>query len=671
MAKRRATRNSEAFDLKLSKAERDQLADQLCVEIQDALDARATIIADGGLIDFWDWFYEQGRTAPNQLPFPGAADLTSYIITENVDAMQSQLMRAVYGVTPICFVSGWGESAKKAQYVEAFMDWQARKSGLKEELDKTLFGALIEDCYILEVREQIETRRHVEEFDAAIQTNPEGGAIFDAQGNVQVLTDGEGEPIKAEMNQPAARIKRSYVRTKRLGPRYEPISMKDFVFLPGHARTKHQIWGYAYRFWERIPTIQERADDGIYDKDALKEMGDGSDRETEAVIRVVDSVAPQQGPAVEKELWQLSLKRDLDGDGREEWYLATVSVKHRVLLRLKLDTFVMKVGRPRCVPFVLFPRRNAVYGYSYAGDKLSTLAEEHTALRNMKADRGALATNKPLKVMRGAPWNPDTQPIGVGRTITVNRQDDIQELDIADVPAGIVEQERSIIQAKERVGMLSDATIGVLADEKRTLGENRLVQGGSGTRVSTVIGRLHDALAAVFELTHAIWLETLEADPKGVEAPQRVIDQLSSQKMDLKGGRFTLENLKGEFAFEPYGSIDTANPERQRGDFNNWLTALTNLAKVFPAMQAIFMSPDAAKAILEEGMRVYQVRDREPFLGAFRQLGALPPAMGPGMSPGPEQMPGDPMAGGNPMAMLEAMMGGGQPPEVEGMNGGY
>lgn len=669
MAKRRKSRNSEAFDIKLTPAEREQLTDELCTEIQDALDARATIIAEGGFIDYIDWFYEQGRTAPQERPFPGAADLTSYIITENVDAMQAHLMRAVYGVTPICFVSGWGPSAGRAQYVEAFMDWQARKGDMKEVLDKTIQGALLEDCFILEVREHVETRRHVEEIDAAIKTTPDGGAEFDAQGNVQVLTDADGEPVKAEDGQPAAHIKRSYVRTKRLGPRYEPISMKDFVYLPGHARTKHQVWGYAYRFWDRVPILNEKVEDGIYDKAAVNELGDQSDREMEQIPRVVDTVATQYGASSEKELWQLSLKRDLDEDGLEEWYLITLSLKHRQMLRLKLDTFVMKVGRPRCVPFVLFPRRNAVYGYSYAGDKLSTLAEEHTALRNMKADRGALATNKPLKVVQGAIWNPDTQPIGAGRTIPVRTQQDIEELDIADVPAGIVEQERSIIQAKERVGMLSDAMVGVLAQEKRTLGENRLVQGGSGTRVSTVIGRLHDSLAAVFELTHAIWLETLEADPQGLDAPQSIVSMMQSKGMPLQGGRFTASALRGEFSFEPYGSIETANPERQRADFNNGILALTNLAKVFVGFQRIFANPEAEKAMLEEFLRVYNIRDRDAILGAYQTPLPMPPAMGPGMSPGPEPggmaPPGGPPGGG--LAALMAGMGGAE----GGTNGGY
>jgi len=654
--RRKAGRNADAFDVKLTPHARAQLADELSVEIDDALDARASIIADGGLIDYMDWFYEQGRSSPHDRPFPGAADLTSYIITENVDTMQAQLMTAVYGVKPFCFVEAWGQSVAKAPFVEAFLDWQVRQGTLRGELDKVLQGALLEDCFILEVRERVETRKMVETIDVALELTPEGGAVFGPDGKPKMRIDDAGDPIQAQAGDPAVTVEQTYTKTKRLGPGYEAISMKDFVYLPGHARNAEHVWGYAYRFWDRLPTIQEKADDGLYDRDGVMALGESSDRDLEQMPKTVDTIASQQGPSVEKELFQLSLKRDLDGDGREEWYLVTLSKRHRVLLRLKLDTFVMKVGRPRCVPFVLFPRRNSVYGYSYAMDKLSTLAEEHTALRNMKADRGALATNKPIKVRTGALWNPDTQPFGVGRTIPVRDMGELQEMEIADVPNSIVEQERAILQAKERVGMLADSSIGVLSQDRRTLGENQLVAGGSSVRVRTVVGRLHEAIAAVMVLTHAIWVETLEADPKGLEAPARIVSALKQQGAALKDGRFTAEQIKGDFLFEPYGSVEHANPEKKRADFNNWMLALSSLAQSFVGLQPVMASPSVAKAILEEGLRVHDVRDRQPFLGAFDEAPPMPLAVGPGASPGPQDASGGEVQPGMPPELL-ALLG--------------
>lgn len=635
------------FDVKMTDAERKQLGADLTREIEDAINARSSVIGDGGLIDLADWFYEQGRTNADDLPFPGAADLTSYFITENVDALRSRLAKAIFGVRPFAFVEGWGDAASKAPFVEEFMDWKVRASELRSDLIKTIHGALLEDCYVLEVSEKIETRRITETIDVALELNELGAPVF-ADGKPKLQMDDTGEPIIAKEGEGAATVQRTHTKTRRLGPQYDAISMKDFVFLPGHAKSGAQVWGYAYRVWQRIAELREKVEDGIYDDAAVKMMGDSSDREEAAIPPTVDTVSAQYDDSVEKELFQVSLKRDLDQDGREEWYVATVSLKTRELLRLKLDTFAIKLGRPRCVPFVLFPRRNSVYGYSYAFSKLLTLAEEHTALRNMKADRTALATNKPIMQTQGGIWDADAEPIGVGRIIHVRDFNELKELQVTDVPNSVIESERSLHNAKERVGGLADAAVGVLSSEHRTLGENKLVAGGSAVRVDEVIGHLHAAIAQVLILTHAIWVDTLKADPKGLEAPQSVAQSLATRGSQLQDGRFTASQLEGDFQFEPYGSDETADSDRRRADFNNRFLALSNLAKAFPMLGALMQSPEASKALLEEWCRVYNVRDRQPFLGAFTGAMPMPLGGGPGMGAPPMggPAPGGPVAGG-------------------------
>jgi hypothetical protein len=660
------------FDVTFTDEEKRDLEHAICRDIEDALSARSSVIGTGGLIDLCDWFYEQGRTDPQDRPFPGAADLTSYFITEKVDALRARLMKAIFGVKPFCFVEGWGPDAQKAPAVEEFHDWQARRSGLKAALANTIHGALIEDGYILEVSERVETRRIVEELDVALQLNDAQAPVF-IDGEPQIQSDDAGEPIPAQPAQAAATIKRDYVKTKRLGPQYDAISLKDFVFLPGHAKSQQQVWGYAYRVFLRIPEMQERAKDGIYDADAVTRIGESRDRDSAALPPTVDTVAYQEGPTVENELFQVSLKRDLDGDGREEWYILTVHLPTRTLLRCKLDRLAIKVGRARCVPFMLFPRRNSVYGYSYAADKIMTLAEEHTALRNMKADRGNLATNAPISRLRTAHWDPNAQPIGVGRVIDVNEHSEIKPFLIPDVPQSAVEQTMELIQAVERVSGLADSAVGVLSQETRTLGEQRLVAGGSAVRVDEVMGHLHAAISEVMRLTNAIWAETLKADAKGLDAPQGVVQSLQYRGQKLQDGKFTGDLLEGNFHFEPYGSDATAGPERRKQNLNQGLMTLTNLAKVVTPLQPIFQSVEFAKSVLEQWMQEYGWRDRQALMQAFQQPPAMPvqasPSGGPPMMgpPGAGAPPpgGPPMGGPGPqlpptlLAMLS--QGGGVP----------
>lgn len=674
------TKKPTAFDVKMDAGQRQQLADDLCRDIQDAFNARSLVIADGGYIDLADWFYEQGRSAPNDLPFPGAADLTSYFITENVDALRARLMKAVFGVRPFCFVEGWGPSAKNAPYVEEFTDWQVRSSELRNELAKTIHGALIEDAYILEVSEKVETRKITETLDVALAVHPDlGGPVFepgpDGTPRPKLQMDAQGEPVPAQEGQAKATVERTSTKTKRLGPQYDPISMKDFVFLPGHAKSRKHLWGYAYRFWARVPELEEKADDGVYDADAVKLLGDTSDRDAALVPQPVTDVGHQLGPAVEKELFQLSLKRDLDEDGREEFYIVTLSMRTRTILRLKKDAFAQKLGRGRCVPFVFFPRRDSVYGYSYAFCKLLTLAEEHTAVRNMKADRSALATNAPIMQAQGGIWNADEQPFGVGRIIQVRDKNELTPFQVQDVPPSVIDSERALHMAKERVGGLADSAVGVLSGERRTLGENKLVAGGSAVRVDEVLGHLHAAIAEVMEISHAIWIETLKAEgSKGIEAPSSVINALKTRgnEYELQDGTFTAAQLAGEYHFEPYGSDDTADPQMRRQNFDGFVVALTKLAQAMPALGMMLQNPSVAKAVLEQLLRSYDVRDRQPFLGAMDQMPTQPPPM-PGQPPmgGPPGMPppgGTGMPAGLPPQLM-ALLAQGAPPAPGGLHG--
>lgn len=664
-----AKRKSSCFDIDLSEAKRNDLAEELCTEIQQALDARATVIAEGGLIDLYDWFYEQGRSDPNDRPFRGAADLTSYIFTENIDAMRARLLQAVNSAEPKCIVDGWGQDAKKAPTVEAFHDWQASEEGLDEELTKVVHGGLIEDCYVLEVRERIETRRLTEQIDVALHLNDQGGPILepDAKGipRPKMQLDEEGEPIEAQPDQPAVKVERTYTKTKRLGPEYDAISMKDFVFLPGHAKNQRQVWGQAYRLWARTPELQEKVEDDIYDKAAVDLMGGMSDREETTAPTSTSDIAPQTGPSVEKELWQLSLKRDLDGDGREEWYLVTLSLKHRVMLRCKLDKFVMKVGRPRCVPLVLFPRRNSVYGYAYAGDKLLTLAEEHTALRNSSADRSALATNAPMTVLQGAALDLDAQPWGVGAAITVRSHEDIKQLTVSDVPQSVIYLLRDVMQAKERVGGLSDVgSIGSGERQSNTLGQDQMVALASSVRVDEPLGHLRRFISEVYKLRHAIWVETLEADSKGMDAPASVAERLSIGGAELQEGKFTAEQIKGKFRFKAYGSVDTANAGMRMQYFNHGLEALMKILQMSPMGALLLQDPDVLMRNLQEWGVAYKVRDVNVFLRAAQKvIQAQQQLPQPGMPAASGMSAGDPMqgemGGADPMAQLEAMMGGG------------
>ena len=121
MARRR--RQADPFDVDLKPEQRQELLTFVCDAIQEAKATRATKEADH---EYWNRLYRQDLTrGGKQAPWADAADLTSYIATEKVDAMRARIMRTIF-TEPIWTVEGYGQKGTQhAPVVEAFHQWQA------------------------------------------------------------------------------------------------------------------------------------------------------------------------------------------------------------------------------------------------------------------------------------------------------------------------------------------------------------------------------------------------------------------------------------------------------------------------------------------------------------------------------------------------------------------
>jgi len=145
----------DPFEIRLSPEQRQQLAVDLCTEVQQALDARGN---QAEACDYWHQLYEQARTRQGRnAPWPDAADLTSYLASEKVDALQARLLRAIW-VDPIWTVEGWGASTDKAPFVEEFHQWKAEEERLQSVLDRLSLLSLIEPRGLIEIAEGSERR---------------------------------------------------------------------------------------------------------------------------------------------------------------------------------------------------------------------------------------------------------------------------------------------------------------------------------------------------------------------------------------------------------------------------------------------------------------------------------------------------------------------------------
>ena len=633
------------------------LARWICEEIQNALDVRGHIDAD---LDYWHRIYEQDRTRLfTNRPSPGGADLTSPLGTQYVDSLHARAMQTVFGVEPIWTVEGWADSVQKAPFVEEFHQWTAEDERLQSYVDRALQNAWIDSEGIIEVYEEIDYRPIRKTIWAQMETVPDElgqpRAVFDEKNQPQFVKDERGKyaevepPIEGQpIPQGIAQMEIDSYEPVRVGPGYSVIDYRDFLTLPGHAKDKRDVWGYAKRLFRRYPYLQQKAKEGIYDKEALKRIDDSNERETSLDdARMGVTVARQDGRTAEKELYEVAFLLDLDGAG-ERWWVATVHLGHQELLRLKYDDLGTQIGFGRFVRFVPFPRKNSVGGFSVIGHKLITLIEEHTAVRNMRADRAALATSAPLKVQQGALYDPEEQPFGVGAVIYVRDMNEVNQMEIADVPGSVNDWEQTILDATERTMGVNDVASGIQSDSNRTLGEVQMRTGASEVRINLVVKRVQEAMEDLGQIRHAIWKRVLASQGE-MPMPHGIMAGIEARGVDvdqIPGGTITAQLLEGKFKFKPRGSVETADNGRLRGDFVQAIQMLPALFATNQTIAASWQTPQAARALNEQFVKLFRFPDRQAILGM------------PGQSAGgTQQMLQDPQVQG----ILQQFGGGGSP----------
>lgn len=401
----------------------------------------------------------------------------------------------------------------------------------------------------------------------------------------------------------------------RTGPVHKNIPFRDFYLLPGTARDRSEIWAYAKRFYRRLGDLTEQAKRGRYDPAVVAAMSEEGERPSEAMeTRVGVTVDNRLGRLAEKELWECLALADFDGLG-ERWYLATLHPRSRSLLRLQHDD----LGAQRLTLLVLFPRPDSVYGYSLVGDKLLTVIEEHTAWRNMLADRASLSLMAPILRKTGALWDPDEQPIGPKAVIDVREMTEIQALQFPDVTTGALDREREVKDAAQRLTGITESSLGIQPEATRTLGEVQLVAQQSFGRMQIVLHRVYEALEDLFQIRHQIWQRVLAEEAEPLILPPSRLLTLESRGMTLMDGQITAEMLTGTFRGKPRGSVESANPNQARLDFNQFLQLLPGLLQMWPALATQLQTPQAARAILEEAIRVHRFQNREALLRSTEQ----------------------------------------------------
>lgn len=678
------TKPADPFVVTLTEDQTKQLAIWACDQIQMADDARAMSQRD---VDYAWRLYEQARTRQGKNLRPDAADLTSYIPSEQVDSVHARIMKAVWS-DPIWTVEGFGEAAEKAPFVEEFHSYKAEEERLQSVLDRLIQMALVEPRGLLEIAEGTERRTKRVTMTAAIQTDPiTGGMLLDEQANPMFRTDDRGDLMEAKTDEPGAETVVDRSERVRTGPVYRILPYRDSLIMPGHARDTREIWGYGKRFSRRYDELHaaSKGKGAVYDAEAVQKLKTVTDVESNDGLERsgMDIVAQEHGQA-DVSLWELLVLVDLDqlfqtkGAGRakkelrgERWYLLTVHTGTQGLLRVQHDDF----ERSRFVLVNLFPRADrATEGYSFVGHKLITVTEAHTAFLNMTADQNALTLNRPIKRTVGALWDPDEQPWGAGQVIDVRDPREVEVMDVPDAINGGLEFINMCERTAQRLGGINDIASGQTLAQDKTLGEVQMATEQSMVRMDLAVRRFQEAMEDIAQIRHAIWKRVLAEQPDGMDAPQSVVQNLEGRGVSidqfLPDRKVTADLLAGAYRFKPHGSVETADPNRARNDMAGAMQSLPMLLQAFPMLAPMFQTPQASRSMGRWWLKTMRIPNPAAFLGspsqdmeatskaavmAFMQRmmeiqGGMAPGM-PGVAPmGGPPMPGGPMPEGAPPA---------------------
>jgi hypothetical protein len=672
------------FDVKLSAEQTTALEGFLYDEITRAVAARAPIVSPGGDLDYWHWLYDQGKRNTTELPFPGAADLSTWLVTEKIDALRGRFVKTIF-VEPVWTVEGWGKAAERAPLVEEFHQWKVEDERLQAWLQRTFDLALVEGTGVLECVEKADLIKRKSLKQVQPQRTDTGAVLFGPDSQPQLMQDERGRLMEAEDADATGAVEAEVdeVMPARRGPTYRNISLRDFFFLPGHAQDDSEVWGYAKRFWRRISELQQRADEGTYDAEAVGRLAEVADRDDSTlpgpVAATGQTVAPQdKRTTIEKELWELQVLMDLDEDGVDEWYIVTFSAVHRVILRVRHDD----LGLPRFLCFRPYPNPLSVYGRSHVA-KLASLAEEHAGTRNAIADRSNLVNNAPVKRKASSAWDIEEEPWGPGAVITVNDMGEIEPVALPDVPNSMMSRETAIIAAGERVSGLNDVALGATPGESRTLGEVNMVTEQSFVRIEESIRNMQEALEDLFRVRHELWRRAAAEQP--LEPSARFIRELALRGIEMAEGGITPEVLAGTFHGKPRGSVESADRNRQRQNYNGFMQAVAGFGQMNPQLQQVLASPQVIMPLFEQALRLYDVPNRAQFMRAMREWEmqllqqqqmaqqqaamGMPPPGAPGqpqLPPGGPPPPGGPQAGAPPGGPPPPGPGGPPPPPPMG-----
>lgn len=612
----------------------DQTWDYIQGRVWDAL--RLSVLSrarfDKDLEDY-NRQYEGTRTGePKDWPWQGAADLHVPLTAEMVDALHARMAKAALADPLMLVIPNDAASVQAAALLERYYDWWTKTHGVDDVINTAIHLSLRDGVGLLKVGWEQRVRK-VKVRKITVLRDETGEPLVDPVS---------GEPVTQERVDVEDLVEYDSVRVV-------PVELKDFYLIPAHAYTIDRFGsgaakGVAHRIWLRWAEIRQRANAGLYRREAVERLRDNAalEREPAPDVTLEGKIAltqpfvvesPEGEPRSDKEfeIFEVFMSWDLDGDGYEEECKFTIAYKWGILLEARVFPYWHQ-KRP-FIAIIPWPRPRRFYGFGIP-EALRSLQAEINAIRNQRVDAVTLSLSPPLQVAKGASLRGDvSQPWGPGARFEVEKPGDIAPLQFPPVNPEAYTEEINIRQMAERRIGLFDINTPRGTGARRTQAEIGAIQTEGMVRFDHMIKRVRRSLVDLYEMIHALHIQYM---PEAISFSTGLDAQGSPQTEVITRNLMTTANI----SFRVNGDLPITDREQNRQETYFLFQALMG----HPLVQSnVVRQWHLAKVLLEAWDR----RDIESLIGTKEEAEALQQAMQQ-MQQQQQQQMGEPSAGQAP-----------------------
>jgi len=395
----------------------------------------------------WEDNYS-GVRAPKDYPWPNSANVCVPLTRSDTDAVHVRLVDAIFNKRKL-----WMIRALKPEFVgidrelEDALDWfQLNMLDLKEKLQSPLIQCIKTGTGMLKIGWQSKKKAHYRYAKPDELANKEIPK-FPLPG-----TKRKGVLV---------------VQTLYEGPQVYSIPREDWV-CSSDATCIEDAYLCGFKTPVRLPQIELRAKQGLYDKERSKTIQTGGQVPDEVKEGRVARQGKETNYTVDEskpiDIWEIWMQYDVDGDGEPDDIVITMHRETGTILRCVYNP--MFLGFRPFVPLVFYPQEYSVDGEGIA-EILEKIQYELDALHNQRLDR-ITQINSPVLFVRSGSNLEKLDQLEPGKIYVVDDdlEQAVREFRYSDTTFSTYAEEDRLLGMGDRAVGITPNTLGINSAER-------------------------------------------------------------------------------------------------------------------------------------------------------------------------------------------------------------